>query len=192
MTSDQGLPQSSVQDVIQSPDGYIWLATQEGVARFDGIQFQVFDKDTSAAFKSNDCTALAVDHSSGSLWVGTLDGLLLFRQGKFTRFDQKDGLPSPEIMSIFRDGTEHWWFGTGNGVTFYESGRFHKLADPHKLLAGPIESIAGMSDGRILFGTSGQGLCILEQGTITPVPYPPHGTDYYVKKNTRSNAGFSR
>ncbi len=42
-TSDQGLPQNSVNAIVQSPDGYLWLATQEGVARFDGARFVVFD-----------------------------------------------------------------------------------------------------------------------------------------------------
>src|SRR5690349_6192251 len=50
--SEQGLPQNTVVSVVQTPDGYIWAATQEGLARFDGVQFTIFDSHNTPELKS--------------------------------------------------------------------------------------------------------------------------------------------
>ena len=52
--TENGLPQNTVQSIVQTQDGYLWIGTQEGLARFDGINFTVFDKENTPAFKSND------------------------------------------------------------------------------------------------------------------------------------------
>jgi len=78
-TSREGLPQSSVESIAQTPDGYLWLGTQEGLAQFDGIRFTVFDKSNTRALRHNRVTALLADHG-GSLWVGTEGGGIARRQ----------------------------------------------------------------------------------------------------------------
>ncbi len=72
-STENGLPQNTVHAILQTSDGYIWIATEEGLARFDGISFTVFDKRNTAELKSNDIRALAED-SHGALWIGTADG----------------------------------------------------------------------------------------------------------------------
>ena len=74
---DEGLPQITVLAIVQSRSGYIWVGTYEGLARFDGVQFTVFDKDNTPAFKNNNVLALLEDRR-GRLWVGTPNGLLLY------------------------------------------------------------------------------------------------------------------
>src|SRR5689334_2595235 len=71
--TDQGLPQNSVFAIVQTQDGYIWIATQEGLVRFDGIRFTVFDKRNNPAISENNCQALFEDHE-GTLWAGTEGG----------------------------------------------------------------------------------------------------------------------
>src|SRR5438128_11063413 len=51
--SDNGLPQNTVQAILQTSDGYIWLGTQEGLVRFDGVRFTIFDNGNTEAIKSN-------------------------------------------------------------------------------------------------------------------------------------------
>src|SRR5688572_2462029 len=53
-TTENGLPQNTVQAIVQTQDGYLWIGTQEGLVRFDGLNFSVFDKENTPAFKSND------------------------------------------------------------------------------------------------------------------------------------------
>ncbi len=80
-----GLPQNSVHDVVQTRDGYLWLATSGGLVRFDGIDFEVFDLARKSNPGSNRIRALLEDNE-GTLWIGTEDGpgLARLRDGKFT------------------------------------------------------------------------------------------------------------
>jgi ligand-binding sensor domain-containing protein len=80
---EQGLPQNSVQAIRQTRDGYLWLGTQEGLARFDGVRFTVFEKRNTPEFKHNNVHSL-VEGRDGSLWIGTNGGLLRLKDGKFT------------------------------------------------------------------------------------------------------------
>ena len=68
--SSRGLPQNAVTAIVQGPEGHLWCATQEGLVRFDGVQFTVFDKWNTPAIARNNIRALCLD-SNGSLWIGT-------------------------------------------------------------------------------------------------------------------------
>ncbi len=72
--TDNGLPQNTVHGVLQTKDGYIWLATEGGLVRFDGVQFVVYDKQAPAHLPSATINSLFED-STGDLWIGTDDGL---------------------------------------------------------------------------------------------------------------------
>ena len=72
-TQEHGLPQDTIRAIGQTADGYLWLGTDEGLARFDGYDFVVFNKDRGE-LPSNSITALAADRD-GSLWIGTSSGL---------------------------------------------------------------------------------------------------------------------
>src|ERR1044072_1016672 len=78
--SENGLPQNTVQAIAQTPDGYLWIGTQEGLARFDGVRFEIFDKQNTPQLKSNDIRALLVD-GSGILWIATSTGLIRRQDG---------------------------------------------------------------------------------------------------------------
>ncbi|MEK7684224.1 MAG: two-component regulator propeller domain-containing protein [Verrucomicrobiota bacterium] len=88
-TREHGLPHDAVQAILQTRDGFLWVATRGGLARFDGRAFQIFDHATNPQFVSEDCTALG-EGMDGSLWIGTKDGLLHWREGKFHRYTMAD------------------------------------------------------------------------------------------------------
>src|SRR4051812_31800059 len=89
----QGLPQNSVFSLAQTPDGYIWLGTEEGLARFDGLRFTLFNKNNSG-LAGNMVLALLVDHT-GALWAGTYGGgVTRVQNGEFRSYTTHDGLPS--------------------------------------------------------------------------------------------------
>jgi ligand-binding sensor domain-containing protein len=91
--TENGLPQNTVHAIAQTRDGYIWIGTEEGLARFDGVKFSVFDKQNTPAIKSNYIRSLLADRQ-GALWIGTAQGLVRMLNGKFTLFTRDDGLPS--------------------------------------------------------------------------------------------------
>jgi len=72
-TADSGLPRNSMGRILQSRDGYLWMTTLDGLVRFDGVRFIVFNKGNSPGLPSNRLTALYEDRE-GDLWVGTEDG----------------------------------------------------------------------------------------------------------------------
>src|ERR1035437_7460903 len=72
-TSDNGLPDSSVTAIAQTPDGYLWIGTYNGLARFDGVQFVNFDPFNTPELKHARVDGLFVD-AQGTLWINTRDG----------------------------------------------------------------------------------------------------------------------
>jgi diguanylate cyclase (GGDEF)-like protein len=88
---DAGLPQISVTAMVQDAEGFLWLGTQNGLARFDGVQFHVYNTGNTAALSSNLITALHIDKLQ-QLWIGTVNGLVRYHRGQFSRLDQPQPL----------------------------------------------------------------------------------------------------
>ncbi len=104
-TADNGLPQNSVRDILQTRDGYLWLATFDGLARFDGVRFTVFNKSNSPGIVTNRFVRLFED-AQGDLWAGTEDGARTqLRQGRFTTYSREQSLPEEIVREISIDGT---------------------------------------------------------------------------------------
>ncbi|WP_376696661.1 diguanylate cyclase [Wenzhouxiangella sp. EGI_FJ10305] len=87
---EEGLPQISVEALVQGPEGYIWVGTQAGVARFDGVRFTVFDPGTSPEMPGMFVQALFVD-SQDRIWTGTYKGAAVYRDGEFHGVDDGFG-----------------------------------------------------------------------------------------------------
>src|ERR1700744_111699 len=96
--SDEGMPVDAARSVTQTPDGYLWVATQAGLARFDGRHFDVFDKSRWPGMHSVSIVAVHTARD-GSLWAASLDaGLMRFQDGRQTWFNQKNGLASDRCI----------------------------------------------------------------------------------------------
>ena len=70
---EQGLPQNKVTAVVQTHDGYLWVGTYNGLARFDGIRFTVFNDNNTPGLRSSRVTSL-FEAGDGTLWIGTESG----------------------------------------------------------------------------------------------------------------------
>jgi ligand-binding sensor domain-containing protein/signal transduction histidine kinase len=126
-TSENGLPQNSVHHILQTRDGYLWVATEGGVARFNGIQFTVFNQENNPAFSSNDICCFAEDRR-GVLWIGTSDGLLRYAEGTFRRYTTSDGLPSPVVLAVAPTDDGFLIVLTSGGPARYDGLKFTPLA----------------------------------------------------------------
>src|SRR5262245_29469000 len=108
-TTEEGLPQNSVQAIVQTRDGYLWLGTQEGLVRFDGVRFTIYDAGHTANLRSSYIRALYEDRA-GSLWIGTEEGgLSCLRDGVFTA---AEGLSRGTVSAIGEDLKGDLWVGT--------------------------------------------------------------------------------
>ena len=101
-----GLPDNHVQALLQTRDGFLWIGTSRGLARFDGSKFVVFDHLNTPAMVNDNCLSLAED-LEGNLWIGTADGLLRLRAGQFKRWTRKEGLACQDHESRDRIGPIH-------------------------------------------------------------------------------------
>ena len=138
--TESGLPQNTVHSIAQTPDGYVWIGTEEGLARFDGIRFTVFDKQKTPELKSNYIRALLVDRQ-GALWIGTAEGLVRMQEGKFTTFTTSEGLPSNTIQAICEDRKGDIWIATANGLGLFKEGSVASFTTRQKWIGGSIQAL---------------------------------------------------
>src|SRR5947209_4699669 len=98
-TTEDGLPQNRISSLKQTRDGYLWVGTWFGLARFDGIRFSVFNRQNITALTNDAISSLAED-ASGALWIGTGAGLVRYAGGKFYRFTTANGLPDSHVWKL--------------------------------------------------------------------------------------------
>lgn len=114
---EQGLPQNTVHALLQSRDGYLWVGTYQGAARFDGVRFEVFNMANTPAFKSNGIWAISEDHR-GHLWFGTNGGgLTRLADGRFRTYGTAEGLSSAIVRILMRDSDQALWAAYPTGVS---------------------------------------------------------------------------
>ena len=165
--SEDGLPQNSIQALLQSRDGYLWIGTQEGLVRFNGMEFKVFNKANTDAIRHNDIRILLQD-GEGTLWIGTFGGgLVRYRDGQFNNYTTRDGLSSNSITAIMQDHQGSLWVGTTDGLNHLMGGHFLSLSRKDGLSDTSIQALGQDPQGRLLVATR-SGLDALENGKATP------------------------
>ena len=168
--TENGLPQNTVQAIVQTQDGYLWAGTQEGLARFDGLNFAVFDKENTPAFKSNDIRFLVEDRE-GRLWISTSYGLVCRHNKEFTSFTVNEGLPDNSVGPVVEDTNGNVWIGTAGGLTRFHNGKFSTLTVEQGLSRNVVQTLYARADGTLLVGTSA-GLQLLNAGRFTSFATP--------------------
>src|SRR5258708_14223072 len=133
----QGLPQISAQAIARTPDGYLWVGTQEGLARSDGLRFVVFDHFNEAAIPDKQISALYVD-TAGRLWIGTRAGIAVYEQGHFKALSVLPGLAHAYVRAIAPGKQGRIWVGTESGLFGMGSGT-----------GGPFDASSGLPDSRV-------------------------------------------
>jgi len=172
-TSLDGLPQNSVQAIHQTGDGYIWLGTQEGLVRFDGVRFYTYSSAISEKFLHNDIQALA-ETPDGTLWIATYGGGVLRMQGgDCSRVDDLGPLqPTANVISMHVSATGRLWIGTqAEGLYFWQDGRIHDANFPAEFVEAGTFAIAETPDGSVWVATS-RGLLRRVRGTWARVDLP--------------------
>lgn len=179
LSLEQGISQSIVEGIVQDRAGFLWLATEDGLNRYDGYRFRVLrhDPDDPNSLSYNDLKSLHEDRE-GILWIGTFGaGLNRYdaRSGRFThyRYDPTDrtSLASDLVRALLEDRRGALWVGTqGGGLDRFdrESGRFEHFrpdpADPRALADGDVRVLYEDRAGTLFVGTAGGGLHRWDEG----------------------------
>lgn len=151
--TDQGLPQNTVRCLLQTSDGYLWIGTQAGLARFDGVRFTIFNHANTPQMANDNCVTLA-EGLNGTLWVGTEDGLLLWERHRFQAID----LGTTNVrqsyirnLSLGRNGV--LWVGTYDGLYSLDRGQVTRYSDADGLQGNFIHTVFEDQTGHLWVGT---------------------------------------
>ena len=168
--AEQGFPGGPVYAITQTADGYLWIGTEKGLVRFDGLSFRLIQHENSTAIPAGPVLGLMSD-IEGNLWIRMESPrLFCYRDGTFR--DSLSGLDRAEIgvtaMSRGKDG-EALFSALPNGPLRYARGSFAALASTSGLANFLVISMAETPDGRVWLGTRDSGLFSVSEGQISAV-----------------------
>ena len=165
-TTENGLPSSAILDIHQSKEGYIWLLTYNGLLRYNGREFERFDKNHSQYFETNSVFAIT-ETPNGTLWFGSYgNGLVRYSNKNFTKIET----PNFFVQRLFAENDEIVWIGTKNdGVyQFNVTNNTISKIDFPDLNKSSISFIGKDSDNWLWIGTEGNGIFKYKAGQLQP------------------------
>lgn len=168
-----GLPGNSVYSIQQTGDGYLWLATPDGLARFDGLNFELYNKQNVPELKGNHIRALYVDRED-TLWIGTTyGGLTRYQKGEFTTFPITKNSPLYKIRAINEDRLGNLWIGSyTHGLIRFSNGNFTAYSKAEGLPHNQVRAISRDGNGDLWVATGGGIVKIVGTDTFQPYTSP--------------------
>lgn len=161
---EQGLPQNKVTAVVQTRDGYLWAGTYNGLARFDGVHFTVFDDNNTPELHSRRITSL-YEAGDGTLWIGTESGdVSRYKDGHFTAVPLHANWSGGKIYAITADDTGDVWLLNEAGELV--RARDGKLLSPAAGVVSKVVALARGQDGTIWVEREGV-VSALKDGRLT-------------------------
>ena len=163
-TTAAGLPQDSVRGIAQTTDGYLWIATMGGLARFDGVSFTVFNSGNTPVLGRDEITAVTAD-PAGGLWIGTGGaGVLRYFNGGFSQVISVADTQTDNVRFLQLDSRGVLWIGADGGLSKYDHGKISTLFRGRGGMA--VHCGIESPPGTLWFGTD-SGLKKLENGSFT-------------------------
>ncbi|WP_420237794.1 sensor histidine kinase [Telmatobacter bradus] len=147
-----GLPGETVQAFAQTPDGYLWIGTSEGLARFDGERFVLFARENTPQMRENSVFCLLAGRD-GTLWIGTEGGgLVEMRKGFFRQYSAADGLTDGFIRSLYEDRSGSLWVATDNGLFRKNGAKLERIDNRPSMPSNAFHAVLEDRRGRIWAG----------------------------------------
>lgn len=170
-TTEHGLPSNVVLSVQQTPDGFLWLASYQGLVRFDGVRFRTFIETDIPGLARASFWGAARD-SAGRLWAATENaGIVRLERGEWRVFTTRDGLPSDRLTAITVDGSGVLWVGSREGVASITERGIRPLPPiPASATDGEGSSITALAmddSGTLWIGTVADGVLRYRDGAYT-------------------------
>lgn len=166
---ESGLIDESITSVCSQGDQFLWVGSQSGLLRFDGIKFSYF----SIGFdnNSNHIRAILKDRED-NIWIATHSGLFRYRDNSFSTFDRINGPGNAFIFKIFRDRNDNMWLcSQNNGIYKYSQGYFKRYGAKEGLSTAECKTGIEDSEGRLIFGTK-YSIVQFKNDVFYPIPLP--------------------
>lgn len=145
--TEEGLPQNTVNSIVQTRDGYLWIGTENGLGRFDGVRFTIFG--LREGLKSLQIKQLMEDRRGG-LWIATRGGgLSRMTDGIIKTFTKKNGLASDYVMGLAEDGEGSLWIATSGGLNRMKRGRLDQFGEKEGLYGKTIRKLFVDRNGKL-------------------------------------------
>lgn len=168
---DAGLPHNSITALLQTRDGYLWLGTSNGLARFDGVRFVTYRAADEPGLKSNRILCLHED-SRGNLWIGTENGgLARYHGGRYASLTTAEGLSSDTVLCLREGQTGDLWVGTASGLNRRRAGQFNTFFKLDGLPDDRVGAICDLRSAPLLIATE-KGLCQFRGDRLRPYGAP--------------------
>ncbi|HEU5077970.1 MAG TPA: two-component regulator propeller domain-containing protein [Opitutaceae bacterium] len=162
--TEDGLPQNSVTSIAQTRDGYIWIGTYGGLARFDGVRFKTFDNSETPQLQDNRIVSLHLD-GQDQLWIGHDSGRLTrYAKGEFSSVPLANRVAEPKIIAISSEKDGAVWALTESGTL--ENVSTHALLRPESLTRAPSTTNFFRDAGGALWVTVDGALYRLENAEL--------------------------
>ncbi|HMT07206.1 MAG TPA: two-component regulator propeller domain-containing protein [Pyrinomonadaceae bacterium] len=160
-TTDNGLPQNGVRQVSQTPEGYLWFTTFDGLVRFDGLAFTTFNKSNTKGIINNRFTGLFVD-DDGTIYSHTMDDgvLTAYRNGEFSSYDSTT-VPGRFVNWVEKDPAGYVKFLTDDDDRKGRS--WYRLVDDKFEF---LEKLEAPNNGHVVYGKSGKTWTIYQDKVI--------------------------
>jgi ligand-binding sensor domain-containing protein len=153
-TTVHGLAGNSIRDVIETPDGILWFATDSGLGNLDAGNFNRFT--TEQGLPSDELLSLAAG-ADGVLWIGTTEGLTVYENQVFRTYHAEHGLSHNTVQSIVVEGPGRAWLATEVGATYIGNDTIRTLTAEEGLTSNIINTALIDLEGNVWFGTLGGG-----------------------------------
>jgi ligand-binding sensor domain-containing protein/signal transduction histidine kinase len=164
---EQGLPQSPVRALVQTHDGYLWVGSDDGLARFDGLRFVAYG--VQEGIKCGPVSALFED-SRDALWIGSTDsGLSRWQNNQLATYTMRDGLPANSITALAEDGAGRLWVGTEAGLMLWQNGQPSLLKAAETFKGQRITVLSKDREGQMLVGVKGAGVFRYAKDKFVPL-----------------------
>lgn len=185
-TTDNGLPQNSVLSILQTGDGFLWFTTNDGLVRYDGVHFTIFNAGNTKGLKTSRFSWLFEDRD-GNLWIIAEDNSLIrYSQGRFAALTADDGLPKNQVMQMYCDADGSFIVVTTSGFARWQEGKFVPYVPGH---GRPFSGVPFPVQSGAVWYLDDAKLHRVERGRVTTVVDVSEFTGYGIRSLYEDRGG---
>ncbi|RLD68351.1 MAG: hypothetical protein DRI95_03295 [Bacteroidetes bacterium] len=178
-TAEDKLASNSVRKISKTHDGYILIATYNGLSIYDGQEFINLNKENTKNLKSNSIRDFCYAKDS-SIWLATQKGISLYKNFEVTRLKSLSELDEYSVQKIICDQNGTIWLGTlANGLFNYKDNKLTKIENLPGIEKSGISVLYNDPEGKVWVGTENEDLYCFENGEAQTILVPKNANGVF-------------